>query len=124
MAQQDTRPIFDSLRSGFSGPASGAVLVAILLVAIFVVAGVSVVLYLRSRQEARANLNSPRELFLELCAAHELTADEKQVLIKLARVSKFRRPDRVFVRPEVFDKRAIVGMSDQIQNLRDRLFHV
>lgn len=122
-AQQDAAPMFESLRGGFSGPTQSTVLATILAVLISAVALAAIFFYIRRRQDSSENLNNPRELFDELCSAHNLSSDDRQLLHKIARTSQSRRLDRLFLRPDLFSQSTHPEDRGEIEGLRDRLFH-
>jgi len=74
----------------------------------------------------RSRINSPRKLFAELCAAHQLDKPSCKLLKQVTRWQRLEHPARIFLEPERFDE---VNLSPnlrasqpQLETLRARLF--
>jgi hypothetical protein len=78
------------------------------------------------RARADRPIENPKNLFRDLCWAHDLTRGEVSLLKSLAKHWKLATPTRLFVQPSHFDL-ATLGASwepqaGRIVELRDRLF--
>lgn len=128
LAQHDAKRILESMNRGFNGPSFGPMALLFLAFTFVLVSIVSVILYLRHREEARERLNSPRALFLELSGAHHLLPQQRKLLKDLAKAAQCDRADRIFVRPDLFERGArharfgSAAMQRQVQVLQQVLF--
>ena len=79
-----------------------------------------------ARRERRRRTNSPRGLFQELCQAHQLDRQSRNLLWQLAKHQELSHPARVFLDPERFEPGQLPELlPTQVQrlaNLRQQLF--
>ncbi len=98
-----------------------------LLTALVLILAVIGIVMLTSRfvsvSERRRN-SSPRRLFQELCRAHELSWNERQLLKRLAAWHGLKQPAALFVEPERFlvDDPALEPYRGALVELHARLF--
>ena len=78
------------------------------------------------RQDIHVRSNSPRALFRELCAAHNLERQDRGLLKRLAKHHQLAHPAMLFLEAARFEPAAIpAGMASQtarVEKLRERLF--
>jgi hypothetical protein len=79
---------------------------------------------LRARQ--KRSTNCPWQLFKELCAAHDLSYRDRQLLTQLAQQHRLEQPAMLFVEPTWWEAdklgRGWQRSLAEIHGLRDRLF--
>jgi hypothetical protein len=85
-----------------------------------VVAVVWAAVHIRTRREG-TSYNSPRRLFNELCALHELDWPTRRLLRQLARSRHYEHPARIFVEPACFD---LASIPPQLQSFRAELLRL
>jgi len=100
-----------------------------ILMVLLIVAGAALAIWLLSRVPAVQNrvrrFNNPRQLFKQLCRAHELDRPSRRLLRRLARHHGMKQPALLFLEPERFRGRLdgkLVSERGNIQALRNRLF--
>src|SRR5262245_53298142 len=86
-----------------------------------------VVLRIIARREKGAN-HSPWCLFKELCAAHQLTPRERQLMTRLAQHHRLEHPTALFVEPNWWEPQRLGPAWSkclvELDRLRKRLFAV
>ena len=73
----------------------------LLVLAALIIGGLAIQVRIKL-QERKQQLNDHRQMFLELCAGHQLSQQESDLLGELARGIRLDEPDRLFVRPDLF----------------------
>jgi len=77
-------------------------------------------------QERGYRRPSPARLFLHLSRAHRLTWHDTWLLWRLARLQRLSDPARLFLEPDRFERRHLVGSLrhsvSQLEKLREKLF--
>lgn len=70
--------------------------------------------------------NHPRELFFELCKAHQLNRAQQRLLERVARHNRLVHPARVFIEPGLFDlagpRRPSERLRSELDELKKQLF--
>jgi len=86
-----------------------------------------IVMRLVARRERRVS-HSPWCLFKELCAAHELTHRERQLVTRLAQQHRLEQPTALFVEPTWWEPQRLgpawLKCLTELERLRKRLFAV
>jgi hypothetical protein len=79
--------------------------------------------YVARRERARRTF-SPRDLFKQLCQAHQLERSECKALWRLAQQDQLEHPARLFLEPERFDRpgTAVDADRETYRRLRSKLF--
>lgn len=76
--------------------------------------------------QRQRNTNSPRQLFLDLCKAHELSRHERSLLRRLAQQHQLDQPSLLFVEPSWFSAEKTLPAwgrrFDELDQLRQRIF--
>ncbi len=79
-----------------------------------------------ARRERHRRTNSPRGLFQELCRAHQLDRQSRNLLLRLAKHQELSHPARLFVDPERFapDRlpTLLPAQAQRLARLREQLF--
>lgn len=79
-----------------------------------------------SRQDLHVRSNSPRALFRELCAAHQLERQDRGLLKRLARHHQLAHPAMLFLEAARFEPTALsarlASQASRLEKLRERLF--
>ncbi|NLX55812.1 MAG: hypothetical protein GXY58_11915 [Planctomycetaceae bacterium] len=78
------------------------------------------------RHRERVNYNSPRGLFNDLCALHDLDWPTRKLLRQLARLQHHDHPARIFLDPAAFEPANIPPplqpFQAELRRLKTRLF--
>lgn len=93
---------FEELSQAMRVKSSGMLPVIMSAFLVILVAIILVFLYLSVRRERREHLDSGPKLFQDLCLAHEIGWLERRLLKELARMVETDAPERLFVRPDLF----------------------
>ena len=76
----------------------------LLIVSVVVLIGVLIFMWILNRamtqQEGPRLYNDPKQLFRDLCRAHELTGGQRRLLLAIARSQKLQQPAMLFVEPD------------------------
>jgi hypothetical protein len=79
-----------------------------------------------ARRERHRRTNSPRGLFQELCRAHQLDRQSRNLLWRLAKHQELSHPASLFVDPERFDPARLPALlpaqAQRLATLREQLF--
>jgi len=101
-------------------------IVASLAVLVAVVIFLFVLARLMNRQEGRRIYNNPKQLFLGLCRAHELTSAQRRLLVQVARAENVVLPASLFLEPDRLTAAAanpsFRSQKAQLKALRETLF--
>jgi hypothetical protein len=117
----------DNISTRIPAPASAALPLLLGMALIALVAMVLVVAIIQHRQRQSANgLNSPSELWAELCRVHQLDKADAAALRELADVRAMEPAASIFVRADLWqlerDTAEIRHLRPQLQRLQGILF--
>ncbi len=102
---------------------TSAIILSIVLALVGVTAWL-IVKYL-SRKE-KAGYRNPKELFLDLCRAHQLNRRERALLLQLAQDHQLAQPAAIFLSPRLFESAqepdSEAAQREALLQIRDRLF--
>ena len=119
------RILSESFRSDRTRPETGG-LVLVLSILACVVLALWIVSRLAARRDRGHRINHPNALFAELCKAHGLDRQARQLLQSIARQQRLAHPARLFLEPERLNPTSLTGplaaRRSEIEALRRRLF--
>ncbi len=121
--------LWKELGSGFQGEKSELHLTDMLLlfgVLVLVIFGFWILSRLLAKQDRKRSYNSPKDLFVSLCEAHELNRSDRRLLKKIASQSQLDPLARVFVEPTLFRAEklsdGLQAQAPRIEALQRKLF--